>query len=169
MSSGQTALDEDEATVLHRWSARKIQPIVLLYVTAIFAGFMALSIFAFHSREAVKALAIGWIGAVAATVPGVIDKVEYRLTEAGLDKRAHHAKKPVPFKDVFRWDQLDRIVPTKHGFKYFKILNETSSLRRFWRMHISDQFSGEVHAEKSDLVRVLGIVERQRRVTASTG
>jgi hypothetical protein len=169
MSSGHAASDRDEATVLHRWSARKVQPVVALYVTGVFVAFMVVAHLVFHSVEAVKALAIGWIGAIAATLPGVIEKAEYRLTEAGLDKRAHHARKPVPFKDVFRWDQLDRIVPTKHGFKYFKILSETRPLRRFWRMHISDQTSGEVHVEKDDLDRVLRIVERQRVSTSTPG
>ncbi len=46
-----------------------------------------------------------------------------------------------------------------HGFKYYKTLNEASPIRRFWKAHFSDQFSGEVHVEKQDLERVLEIVD----------
>ena len=166
--SGTMAADKSETTVLAVWSARKVRPIVLLYVTAVFVVFTLMAHFIFHSIDAVKALAIGWIGAIAATVPGVIEKVEYRMTDAGLDKRAHHTKKPSPFKAVFRWGELDHIAPLKHGFKYYKTLGETSPLRRFWKMHVSDQYSGEVHMEQVDLDRVLGIVERQRAQTPAS-
>lgn len=168
MVSAATASDAREPEVLDLWSARKTPPVVLLYVTVVFAVFTALAIFVLHSRAAVKALAIAWIGAIVATLSGVMEKVEYRLTDAGLDKRAHHTKKPSSFKAVFRWDELAHIVPMKHGFKYYKTLDETSPLRRFWKMHVSDRYSGMVHAEKVDLDRVLGIVERQRALTPTS-
>jgi hypothetical protein len=133
----------------------------VLYVLAVFAAFIALSVFVFHSPDAVKALVIAAVGGVAATVPGVIEKVEYRLTPSGIDKRPINTKKPRPFQDVFCWDQLSHVVSMQHGFKYYKTMNETNPLRRFWKQHISDAFSGEVHVEKKDLDRVLEIVERQ--------
>jgi len=162
MLSGATVSDHDGAVVLDRWSARKVRPIILLYVAAVFAAFMVLAHLVFHSQEAVKALAIAAVGAVAATTPGVLERVEYRLTEFGIERRSLKTKNPGPFKDVFRWNELDHIVPMKHGFKYYKTLSEPNPLRRFWKAHISDRYSGEVHAEASDLDRVLGIVERQR-------
>jgi hypothetical protein len=155
-----TASDDNEATIIDRWSARKIQPIVLLYVTAVFVVFMLMAHFVFHSIEAVKALMIGAVGAIAATVPGVMEKVEYRMTESGLDKRAHNAKKPGPFKDVFRWNELSRVVPMKHGFKYYKPIDEPNVLRWFWKAHISDRHSGEVHVERDDIDRVMESVTR---------
>ncbi len=146
--------------VLDRWSARKVQPIVVLYVVAVFAVFGAVAHFVVHSTDAVKALAIAALGAVAATVPGVMERVEYRLTESGLEKRSAK-RSPGPFQEVFRWPELSRVVPTGHGFKYFKATNEPNPLRRFWRRHFSDVCSGEVRVEREDLERVLGLVERQ--------
>ena len=51
------------------------------------------------------------------------------------------------------------MVPLKRGFKFYKPIGETNSLRRFWKTHISDQYSGEVHVEGQDLQRVLALVE----------
>ena len=155
-----TAHSPDGPAVLHQWSARKVQPIVVLYVVAVFAVFAVMAHFIFHSTEAVKALAIAALGAVAATVPGVMERVEYRLTKSGVEKRS--AKKtPGAFREVFRWPELSRVVPTGHGFKYLKAMDEPSPLCRFWRRHFSDVCSGEIHAEREDLERVLGLVERQ--------
>jgi len=165
MVSGESVSNGHGAEVLDRWSARKVQPVVLLYVVAVFAAFIVLAHFVFHSDAAVKALVVAAVGAIIATTPGVVEKVEYRLTESGIDKRKADSKKPGPFKDVFRWDELNHVVPTKHGFKYYKIMNETNSLGRFWKTHISDKFSGEIHVEKHDLDRVLRLVERQRMAT----
>jgi hypothetical protein len=161
MVSAATASDACEPEVLDHWTARKIQPVILLYVTAVFVAFMLMAYFLFHSIAAVKALAIGCIGAIAATVPGVMEKVEYRMTESGLAKRTLKRTTPGPFEDVFRWEELSHIVPMKHGFKYFKTLNETSPVHRFWKVHTSDRYSDEVHVEKGDLDRILGISERQ--------
>lgn len=149
-----------EPAVLDHWSARKVQPIVVFYVIAVFAVFAVVAHFIFHSTEAVKALAIAALGAVAATVPGVMERVEYRLTESGVEKRSER-KSPGAFQEIFRWPELSRVAPTKHGFKYVKATDEPSPLRRFRRRHFSDGCSGEVHVEREDLERVLGSVERQ--------
>ncbi len=161
MASDATALSGDASTVLDHWSARKVQPIVMLYVVAVFVVFIALSVFIFHSPEALKALVIAAVGGVAATAPGVLEKVEYRMTGSGIEKRTVNAKKPRPFKDVFRWDELSRVSRMKHGFRYDKTMPEASRLRRFWKKHISDGYSGEIHVERGDLDRVLAIVGRQ--------
>ena len=49
----------------------------------------------------------------------------------------------------------------RHGFKFYKPLNESSPLRRFWKAHVSDAFSGEVHLESVDRARVLEVVSEQ--------
>jgi len=149
------------STELDVWSARKIRPIVILYVLGVFAAFMVVSFFVFHSTDALKALALAAVGAVAATVPGVMERVEYRLTESGIEKRTLKTKTPREFSGVFRWAEVSHVVPMKHGFRYFKTLNEKSPLRRFWKVHFSDEYSGEVHVEKEDLAQVLEIVARQ--------
>jgi hypothetical protein len=161
MMDGTEASSSNEPGIQDHWSARKVQPIIVLYVVAVFAAFVVLSIFVFRSPEAVKVLVIAAVASVAATVPGVMEKVEYRLTESGIEKRTVNTTKPREFMDVFRWDQLSHVVPMKHGFKYFKIMNETNPFRRFWKVHVSDQFSGEIHVDRKDLRRILEIVERQ--------
>jgi len=157
MVSGAKASSRDGLVVLDSWSARKARPIVLLYIVAVFTVFIVLSHFVVHSPEAVKALVLAAVGALVATVPGVTGKVEYRLTESGIEKRTVK-ENPGEYEKIFAWDQLDRVVPMRHGFKYFKILNETNALRRFWKLHLSDRYSGEVHAERVDLDRILGLV-----------
>ena len=165
MVSSESVSNGHGAEVLDRWSARKVPPVVLLYLAAVSAACILLAHFVFHSGEAVKGLVIAAIGAIGVATPGVLEKVEYRLTESGIDKRKADPKKPGEFKNVFRWDQLSHIVPMKHGFKYYNVLNETNSLGRFWKTHLSDNYSGEIHVEKRDLDRVLGLVERQRMAT----
>jgi hypothetical protein len=163
MGPGATASGREEPAVLDRWSARKISPIVVFYVAAVFAAFIALSLLVFHSADAVKALLIAAVGTVAATAPSVMEKVEYRMTGLGIEKRVKKRKDPGRFKDVFRWNELSHIVPMKRGFKYYKTMNEKNPLRRFWKMHISDQFSGEVQVGKTDLERVVEGARRCRR------
>jgi hypothetical protein len=47
-------------------------------------------------------------------------------------------------------------------------MSETNPFRRFWKAHISDRFSGEIHAEKKDLERILGVFERHGVVTTDS-
>ena len=151
----------DLAGVLDQWSARKLRPGVVFYVAAVFAAFMAMSQFLFHSPTAVKALAGGAVAAIVQLLLGVLNKVEYQLTESGLAKRPLKEKESPPFKDVFRWDELSYVVPMKHGFKYFKTVDEPNPFRRFWKAHLSDSASGEVHLEAEDRERVLGLLARK--------
>jgi hypothetical protein len=153
MRGGSIAVD--------RWSSRKVQPIVVLYVLAVFAVFIALSHFVIQSAAAVKALALAAVGAVAVTIPGVLGKVEYQATEAGVERRTVNEKEPGGFEGVFRWDELSHVVPMRHGFKYYKTLHETNPFRRFWKLHLSDAFSGEIHVEKKDLERIMALVDRR--------
>lgn len=148
----------DEVVVLHQWSARKLQPIIVFYVAAIFAALMAVSYFLFHSQTGVKALAVGGIAFILPLFPGLVNKVEYRLTESGLEKRSPHSKVQQDFEEVFRWDQLSHVVPMKYGFKYYKPLNDSNPLRCFWKTYFSDAYSGEFHIEAGDKDEVLRIL-----------
>jgi hypothetical protein len=161
--------EHDGSEVLERWVARKVQPIVLIYLIIVFVAFIALAHFILQSSEAVKALLVALVGAMGATVQPILERIEYRLTESGIEKRPVRKKKPGQFKTVVRWDELDHIVPTKHGFKYYKVMAATNPARRFWNLHLSDNFSGEVHVEKSDLERILRVVGQLAEKTAGGG
>jgi len=152
------ATNNDEIQVLYRWSARKLKPVILLYVAAVFVAMMALSYFVFHSMTAVTALATAALGSFVALLPGMVSRVEYRLTERGLESRSLGKKEPGAFRRIFQLDQLSHVVPTRHGFKFYKPLNESNPFRRFWKAHVSDAFSGEVHVEAADQEMVLGIL-----------
>lgn len=158
METGTTISGGVDRVVLDSWTARKVPPIVMLYVVVVFLPFMVLAYFVFHSLPALKALAITAFGTIVALVPTIMEKVEYQLTEAGLQKRSANEKKTREFTTLFGWDELSHVIPTKRGFKYFKTLNESSPLRRFWKIHMSDAYSGEVHIEPEDLGRVSALL-----------
>lgn len=155
------ASGEDGATILDRWTARKVQPVVALYVVIVFAAFIAAAHFVAHSQETLKALVLVALGAVATTVPGMLMKDEYQATTSGIGRRTLNQKKPRQFEEVFLWDRLSRVVALRRGFKYYVEINEPSPFRRFWKAHLSDRFSGEIHVERPDLERILGVVEGQ--------
>ncbi|MCG6955055.1 MAG: hypothetical protein LJF04_03610 [Gemmatimonadetes bacterium] len=161
----------------HAWIARSVRPIVAGYVAAVFVVFMALAYFVFHSPDAVKALFLTAIGAVASVAPGILGRVEYRLTADGLARRPLADKKPREFKEIFRWDGLSHMVPTGSGFKYYKKMNEPKPLVRFFKSHFSARYSGELHVEQSDRARVRALIDQRgvpmlrpsRSVDASSG
>jgi hypothetical protein len=130
VESGDSPSRRTGPEILDHWSPRTVRPIVLLYIVAVFVAFVAVSIFVFHSPEAVKALVLAALGALVATVPGVAGRIEHRMTHSGIEKRSVK-ENPDDFESVFSWDRLERIVPIRHGFKYFEILEETNTLRRF--------------------------------------
>lgn len=148
----------DDAEVLHQWSARKMQPIVLFYVAAVFVVFIAASFFVFHSMTAVNALALTAVAAIVPLVPSVLQRVEYRLTDRAIARRPFGAEPPREFESLVRLDELSRIVPMAHGFKFYKSLDERNPLRRFWCLYVSDAFSGEVHGEKVERERVFDVL-----------
>lgn len=161
MAPASTESGREESTELDRWSARKVRPVIVLYVSVVFVAFMVLAHFVFHSPDAVKALLVAAVAAIIATLTSVFERVEYRATEEGLEKRSLKAKDPRPFTPVFRWDELNRVVPMRHGFKYVKVVAERRPFQRFWNRHVSDQYSGEVPVERQDLARVLAVVRQQ--------
>ena len=161
MADGATTSSQNGSTVLDSWSARRIRPIVVVYVVVVFAVFAAIAHFIVRSPEAVKALLMAAVGTVAATVPGVMGKIEYRMTASGIERRTLNEKNPGKYEGVFRWEELSLVVPMKHGFKYHKVMDEGNPVRRFWQRHVSDRSSGEIHVEKHDLERILGNFERQ--------
>ena len=159
MGSDPVTSNHDGPEVVDRWTAPRLRWIVLLYIVLVFAVFMAISYFVLDSAAGVKALLLALLASVAATVPGILEKIEYRMTASGIEKRPLKKAAASEFMSAFRWDELSRVVPMRHGFKYFKKLDEKNALRRFWKLHFCDQYSGEVHVEHGDLARVLGHVE----------
>jgi len=136
------------------WSARRVRPTVALYVLGVFGAFVAPAHFVFHSPGAVKALFMAAVASIASLAPTILRKVEYRATEAGLARRHLSGKRPQEFEDIFSWNELSHLVPTRLGFKYFKKLAEPNPIVRFLRHHVSGGHSGEIHAEPRDLERI---------------
>jgi len=143
------------------WAARTLQPIIVFYVAVIFLASMALTYFIFDSITGVKALAMAAFAAIVSLLPGLVSRVEYRLSRTGLDKRSLNEKKSQAFKNVFRFEQLSHIVPLKHGFKYYKTLKEPNVFKRFWKLYISNAHSGEIHLETKDRERILKLLADQ--------
>jgi hypothetical protein len=157
-----TAPGDSGRQVHAQWTARKVSPGVLLSVILVFAAFIALAELVVHSREAVSGLALAALGALAATVPGVLEKTQYRLTEVGIEKRSLRRDEAGAFTTIFRWDELSHVVPLRRGFKFSKGMDDSNPIRRFCKRHISTRYSGEVHVERADLTRVLALVEQRR-------
>jgi len=141
------------------WTGRPIRPVIGLYVAAVFLVFMALAYFVFDSMDAVVALFFSAVGGLVALVPGMVSRIEYSLTENGLEKRNLTGHRSQEFTEVFSWEELSHVVPTASGFKYYKQMPATNPLRRFSRLHLSSHYSGEVYAEGPDRRRVLAGVE----------
>jgi len=145
----------DEPEVLCSWSARAVQPVVLLCVTAVFVGFILIAHFVVHSKEAVIALALASVGAIVPLVPLVSRRIEYRLTPDEIQKRKPEKGESGEFSSIVRLDRLVRIVQVRNGFKFFRQLDEPNPFKRFWKLHLSDAHSGEIHVEKTDRDEVL--------------
>lgn len=139
------------------WLARTVQPVTAIYLTAVLGAFMVVAGFVFHSKEAVLALAALAGGELVMLAPSFLNRVEYLLTESGLQKRHHRPKDPPPFKEVFTWDELSHLTPTGAGFKFTKKFSETGALKRFYKLHVSGDYSGEFHVEPADRKRIEGL------------
>jgi len=154
-------MDADRSVSEMTWTARSVQPIVLLYVVAVFVVFMAAAHFVFHSPAAVKALLSAGIAGVVSLVPSVLSRIEYRLTETGLARRSLRGKNQAEFQDLFLWDQLSHVLPTGSGLKFYKRLDESNPIRRFWKLHVVSGHSGEIRVEPEDRARVGAILARR--------
>jgi hypothetical protein len=160
MTSEAETKDLDGARVEHSWSERGVRPIILLYVVGVFVGFIASAHFVFRSGEAVEALVVAALASIAATVPGILKKTEYHLTIDGLSRRPLAQRQPRDFVEVFKWEELSHLVPTKAGFKYYKKLEEPSRLVRFLKVHFLSGYSGKFHVGPEVRNRVEPIVDR---------
>lgn len=149
----------DPAEEICRWSARKMQPVVLIYVGLVFLIFILLSYFIFHSMDAVKALAITGGTFILTGLPAVTKRIEYRLTKHSLEQRPLVKNKVPTYSQVFPLDQFSHIKLMQHGFKFYLHRDEMNSLRRFWKMHVLTGYSGVVPVEKRDMERVLGVLQ----------
>ena len=111
-------------------------------------------------------LAMTAVAAIVPLVPTVLQKVEYRSTEDRLEKRPLGKEEAREFERVFRWGELSHVLAVSNGFKFYKPLGESNPFVRFWKLHVSDKYSGEVHVEKQDQKRVnellkeLGVIIR---------
>jgi hypothetical protein len=141
---------------LIEWTARKVQPVVILYVALVFVGFILIAHFVVHSPTAVKALLLASVGAIVPLVPTVLSRLEFRLHARHLERRPVNEKDPKEFATVFTVGELSHIVPTRHGFKFYRPIDVASPFRRFWKLHTSDRYSGEVQVEPADRESVLG-------------
>lgn len=144
-----------------RWIARTVRPATLLQVPLVFLVFMAAAQFLFHSADAVRALALTTLAAFVALFPGVLGRVEYWATGHAVKKRPRRTSGDGKFTEVFRWEELDYVVRAKFGFRYFKRMDETSPLRRLWRMHLSDRYSGEIHVDPPDRELVFAMLQER--------
>jgi len=148
----------EDPAILHSWTARKLQPEVVLYVLAVFIGFIALALFVFHSSEAVFALAATAVGSIVPMIPMVLNRTEFQMTEVGLRKRTVSEKEPKAFKEVFSWEELSYTVPVKHGFKFFKRFEATNRISTFWKTHLTEGLSGEFQVESGERDAVLEVL-----------
>ncbi|MEE4270457.1 MAG: hypothetical protein V2I67_02205 [Thermoanaerobaculales bacterium] len=149
----------EDSEALCRWTARKMHPIILLWVAVVFLAMIGLAHFVFHSMAGVLALCVGAFGYVISLVPMVLNRWEYRLTERAMEKRRLDNDDPQEFGEVFRIDELSHIVPIRFGFTFFKPLTETNPVRRFWKLHLTDEVSGEVRVEKADQKQVFSVLK----------
>ena len=140
------------------WTARKLHPVVLLYVALVYVGFVLVAHFGFHSTEAVAALAAAAMGTMVPLVPSVMARLEYRIVESVLEKRKADNGEQHDFEAIVSLDELSHVRPISHGFKFYKKTGNISGLRGFWKLHCTDELSGEVHVEKADRQRVLVMV-----------
>ena len=80
MGKNNMDIHNDGQEVICHWTARKMKPIILIYVGAVFIVFILLSYFIFHSGAAVKALAFTALGSILPLYLQVVSRIEYRLT-----------------------------------------------------------------------------------------
>lgn len=151
-------MQRDDATDAHTWSARTVRPIIVLYVTAVFLGFMVLAWFVFHSTDAAQALAIAAVGSLVGLAPAVLSRVEYRLTDTGLEKRLDRPGQAREFEEVFAWTELRELSPTRSGFRFHKEVAAASALARLARRHLSAGHSGDLRVEEADRARVSALI-----------
>ena len=143
-------MDPERNEAEFTWTARNVRPVVLPYLVAIFAAFMAFAHFVVHSHEAVVALLLAAVGAIVPTVPSILTRREFRLSPSGLIRTPLNEKSPKEPRELFSWEELSHLVPTGSGFKYYKHLEELNPLFRFWKLHVMDRYSGEFQVEEKD-------------------
>lgn len=150
----------DGPEILLEWSARKVRPVVLVWLALIFLTCLVVAYFIARSKETITALLAAGATALGTTAPSVMNKVVYRATPDTLEKLPPGKKKKQEYVTVFRWDELSHVKPGKHTFKYFKRFEEPNAVKRFWKLHVSDAWSGEFHVEDGNREEVLALLER---------
>lgn len=154
-------MNPEDASNEYRWTARKVRPIIALYVLGVFGGFMVMAQFVFQSPDAVKALFLAAIGGLVSLVPGLRAKYEYRLNESGVARRRVSEKEPGEFEDLFVWEDVSDFAPTSSGFKYMTKVEEAGPLLRFLKRHVLSGYSGEIQVEGGDKEWVRGLLNQR--------
>jgi hypothetical protein len=152
--------NNNEPEIICHWNARKLKPIILIYVSLIFISLIIVSYFVLHSTLTVKALSITAIGTIIPLFFGVITRIKYRLTKHSLEYQSIFKNKSSSFKTVFKLDQQINIKLTRNGFKFYHTLTKSNPLKRFWKTYILAGFSGEVYIEKVDVNRVFDALKK---------
>lgn len=142
------------------WSARKMPPIIIVYVVLIFIAFAAISYWGLHSTTAAKTLAFTAIGSIVPLMPLAFARIEYQLSQQKLESRSSIKKTVKPYTELFRLDQVSYIVRIRSGFKYYLTFKEDNKILRFFKKHISDKYAGEIKVEKSDAERIIAEFEK---------
>lgn len=151
-----------------RWLARPMKPsFVLPYLAVFFAALITLAVFLFNSIAGIMSLAVTAAGTSVALLADLAIRIEYRLSESGVEKRRVRQQNPVPFKEIFRFPDLDYIVPKRYGFKYYKKTDSTSPLRDSFKRRFSEELSGEVYLDDGDRERILAHLTERGVATKS--
>jgi len=147
---------EAGSPVVDQWLARPMKPkFVLPYLAVFFAALIALAVFLFDSIAGVMSLAVTAVGTSVALLADLMIRIEYRLTESGIEKRRVRQQEPAPFKEIVRYPDLDHIELKRYGFRYFKKTDSTSRHMGSLKRTFSEELSGEVYIEAADRERVL--------------
>ena len=154
-------MNPDSPNLEHIWTVRRVRPAMAIYVAGVFLAFMAMASFVFKSMDAVKALASAAVAAVLALVPGIRARVDYRLTDRGVGKRAHAPGSPGEFEELFSWDELSHVIPTRTGFRFYKAMDSSNPLGRFMNRRILAGRSGEFPVQGRDLEVVRTILQKK--------
>lgn len=148
-------MHKNNSEEIHYWSVRKISPKILLLIAIVFLIFIAIAYFGFHSTNAVQALIYSALGSIVTLLPGVFTFLEYRLSKEKLEYRPIRKKSQKSYKTIFLVKELSHLVKTADGVKYYLKFSENNSIRRFWKKHISDKYSGEVKIPNNDTSKIL--------------
>lgn len=115
-----TKLDSGQAGTgtEYTWNASIYRPITVLGIIGAFAACIVIALFLARNPSTIRDLILACVVSVYAFFVGLVTKSQYMLTQTSLIRTNPHAKK-TENEQLFSWDQVLRIQPHNHGFKYF--------------------------------------------------